>query len=146
MPLSYSILPEEKLVYVKGSGVVDYNDLNDHLEDLARDPGYQAPMKKLIDYRSLVVLALNKVEAEKFNRLKEQYNDIFVKERCAVVSSADLTYRSTRNHSMEIDPQVAYTYVFKDIHPALEWLEVKHLAEKLLAIGCPLQEPEECCC
>lgn len=134
MPLTYIILPEENLVSVKGTGVVDYDQLVDHLESLAADPQYQAPMKKLVDYRSLSVLALSKTETLKFNEIKEQYRHIFDGERCAVVSEKDLTFRTTRDHSKQIDAQIALTRVFKDISSALKWLKLEHIREDQLLL------------
>jgi len=49
MPIEYDIIVDEKLVLAKGSGVITGSDVIGHLEALAKDDRYKAPMKKLVD-------------------------------------------------------------------------------------------------
>ena len=51
MPIDYDIIEDKKIVVAKGSGVVTGADVISHLDSLATDARYAAPMKKIIYYR-----------------------------------------------------------------------------------------------
>ena len=53
MPIRYRIIEDKKLVYVVGSGRITLSDLLTHMDELSHDPHYNAPMKKLVDYRKV---------------------------------------------------------------------------------------------
>lgn len=129
MAIKYTIIPELKLVYVIGSAVIDYRELSEHFETLAKDPRYQPPMKKLIDYRNIWLLALSEKELTLCNQKKETFKERFSGEQCAIVSTEDLNYRTARRLSAQSGPLVSTTRSFKDLEAAFNWLELEDIID-----------------
>ena len=124
MPIEYDIVENKKLVVVKGSGVISANDVISHLEDLSMDNRYTAPMKKLIDYRSIDRKNIIAEEANVIAQKKRELSTIFSGERCAFVSPKDLTFGTSRVHQALIDGADINTMVFRRIEEASDWLDV----------------------
>lgn len=124
MPIEYDIIENKQLVLVKGSGVVSGNDVISHLEDLSMDNRYIAPMKKLVDYRSIDSINVITEEAIAIAQKKREFSTIFSGERCAFVSPRDLTFGTSRVHQALIDGADINTMVFRSIEEALDWLDV----------------------
>jgi hypothetical protein len=125
MALEYEIIEDKRLVHAKGSGVVTGNDVIKHLDTLAADERYIAPMKKLVDYRFIERMEVSNEEAYRIALKKERMSKKFAGERCAFVSPKDLTFGATRVHQALIDDDVINTEVFRRIEDALEWLGVE---------------------
>jgi hypothetical protein len=124
MPLKYKILQDRKLVYVVGTEKVTFAELLAHLGELAKDPGYRAPMKKLIDYRYCEPLNLSTAEMETFSRKKASYANVFAGEQCAIITKVDVDFGMARMHGAHIEQKKIDTMVFRDMKPALEWLSL----------------------
>ena len=124
MAIEYDIIENKKLVVVKGSGVISANDVISHLEDLSMDNRYTAPMKKLIDYRSIDRKNIIAEEANVIAQKKRELGTIFSGERCAFVSPKDLTFGTSRVHQALIDGADINTMVFRRIEEASDWLDV----------------------
>ena len=124
MPIEYDIIKDKQLVWVKGSGTITSNDVISHLVMLAADNRYKAPMKKLVDYRSIDDINILQEEAGEIASTKEAYSSTFHGERCAFVSPEDLTYGTSRVHQALIDSVDINTEVFRDMNDALNWLGV----------------------
>ena len=125
MAIEYEIIEDKRLVIAKGSGVVTGNDVISHLETLAADERYVAPMKKLVDYSSIDSIRQSNEEVIIIARKKEALKRKFTGERCAFVSPADLTFGIARVHQALIDSTGINTNVFRRIEEALEWLDVE---------------------
>ncbi|MFC1884963.1 hypothetical protein ACFL2O_09345 [Thermodesulfobacteriota bacterium] len=125
MAIEYEIIEDKRLVIVKGSGVVTVNDILMHLDSLGSDTKYIAPMKKLVDHRSIKSLQVSKEEASRIARKKEILSKKFAGEKCAFITPTDLTYGSIRVHQALIDGADITTEVFRRIEDALEWLDVE---------------------
>ena len=124
MPITYDIIEDQQLVLAKGSGVVSGIDVIEHLESLAADKRYIAPMKKIIDYRSIDSLKISQEEAISIALKKDTFNKKFNGEKCAFVSPEDITFGSSRVHQSLIDNTSINTAVFRQIKKALDWLDV----------------------
>ncbi|MCK5701808.1 MAG: hypothetical protein KAI29_11665 [Cyclobacteriaceae bacterium] len=124
MPITYDIIEDQQLVLAKGSGVVSGIDVIEHLESLAADKRYIAPMKKIIDYRSIDSLKISQEEAISIALKKDTFNKKFNGEKCAFVSPEDITFGSSRVHQSLIDNTSINTAVFRQIEKALDWLDV----------------------
>ncbi len=124
MPIEYDIIENKQLVLVKGSGVISANDILSHFEDLSIDNRYTAPMKKLVDYRSIDSIKIIAEEANVIAQKKRELSTIFSEERCAFVSPSDLTFGTSRVHQTLIDGADINTMVFRRIEEALDWLDV----------------------
>ena len=61
MPITHEIIEEKNIILAIGSGVVTANDVISHLNTLAEDENYMAPMKKLVDYRTIENIAQNDI-------------------------------------------------------------------------------------
>jgi len=124
MPIEYDIITDKKLVLAKGSGVITGIDVIRHLDALAVDDRYKAPMKKLVDYRTIDSIRISLKEAYSIAQKKIKLASVFSGERCAFVSPTDVTYGSSRVHQALVDGAGLKTAVFRRIEDALEWLGV----------------------
>ena len=124
MPIEYDIILDKKLVLAKGSGVITGIDVIRHLDALAVDERYKAPMKKLVDYRTIESISILMKEAYSIAQKKIRLASIFTGERCAFVSPKDVSYVSSRVHQVLVDGAGLNTAVFRRIEDALEWLDV----------------------
>ncbi len=124
MPIEYDIIMDKKLVLAKGSGVITGTDVMEHLAALAMDDRYKAPMKKLVDYRSVDSIRISPEEAYSIARMKVRFASAFTGERCAFVSPKEDSYRSSRVHQALVNGIGLNTEVFRRIEDALEWLDV----------------------
>jgi hypothetical protein len=124
MSIEYDIITNKKLVLAKGCGVITGSNVIDHLAALAMDERYKAPMKKLIDYRTIDSLRISSEEAYSIARMKIKLSGTFTGERCAFVSPKDDSYSSSRVHQALVDGIGLDTEVFRRIEDALEWLDV----------------------
>ena len=77
MPIKYKIFQNRKLVYALGIGEVTYDDLLLHIEELAADPKYISPMKKLVDYRNSSLSSLSTENSIKITKKKAQLSETF---------------------------------------------------------------------
>ena len=114
MQIKYRIIENKKLVYAIGSGRVTLSDLLSHMDELSRDPNYKAPMKKLVDYRQIDCLELSMEESEIFATKKASLNEVFYKEKCAIVATKDINYGTARVHNALISSSGIETAVFRD--------------------------------
>ncbi len=124
MPIEYDIIVDKKLVLAKGSGVITGTDVLRHLDALAVDDRYKAPMKKLVDYRTIDSIRISLEEAYSIAQKKVKLAGTFTGERCVFVSPMDVTYGSSRVHQALVDGAGLKTAVFRRIEDALEWLGV----------------------
>jgi len=124
MPIEYDIIVDKQLVLAKGSGVITGNDVIKHLNSLAADHRYRAPMKKLVDYRSIESIDISPEEARNIVQVKQAHIDAFHGERCAFISPKDLTYGTSRVHQTLVESIGIDTVVLRRIKDALEWLDV----------------------
>lgn len=122
MPINYTIYDDLKLVVAQGAGRVTGMDVLQHLDQLADDPQYVAPMKKFIDYRSLDDLTITPDEAKEIAARKLKLASVFRNERCAFVSPGDVTFGLSRVHQSLLDTADINTGVFRRIDEAWEWL------------------------
>ncbi len=124
MSIEYDIITDKKLVLAKGSGVISGIDVMEHLAALAMDDRYKAPMKKLVDYRSVDSIRISTEEAYSIARMKIRFASAFIGERCAFVSPKDDSYRSSLVHQALVNGIGLNTKVFRRFEDALEWLDV----------------------
>ncbi|NJD56258.1 MAG: hypothetical protein FIA94_07630 [Nitrospirae bacterium] len=124
MSIEYEIITDKKLVLAKGAGVITGIDVIRHLDALAADSRYKAPMKKLVDYRSIDSISISMKEAYSIAQKKISLAGTFNGERCAFVSPEDITYGSSRVHQALVYGAGLNTAVFRRIEDALEWLDV----------------------
>lgn len=125
MPLKYRIIEDRKLVYVTGEGDITFPELMSHIEELARDPGYKAPMKKLVDYRNATLNEISMKESDIFTQRKASLCDVFAGEQCAIVAPRDADFGMSRSHNAKIERSNVNTSVFRNLDDALKWLDVK---------------------
>lgn len=135
MPIQYKIFADQKLVYAIGVGKISIEDLLMHLEELARDPAYQPPMKKLVDYRNTPVLALTPEEIRIFTNQKSLHQSKFEGEKCAIVYRSDYDFGMGRVHGATVSTGID-TGTFHSLSEALNWLKLD-LQEQELQISRP---------
>ena len=124
MPIDFDILEDKKIVVAKGSGEVTGEDVLNHLDMLASDARYSAPMKKIIDYRDIVSLDISPEDAVTIALKKDTFRKEFRGEKCAFVSPGNATYNTSRIHQSLVNSSDINTAVFKKAEEALAWLDV----------------------
>jgi hypothetical protein len=124
MPIKYDIIEEKQLVIAKGTGVITGPDVIAHLNALAADDRYSAPMKKLVDYRFIESIIISPDEAISIALKKDTLIGKFRGEKCAFISPGDETYNASRIHQSLIDSSGIGTAVFRELEKALDWLDV----------------------
>ena len=124
MPIKYNIIEEQKLILATGSAIVTANDVISHLDSLATENKYIAPMKKLVDYRTIESIIISPDEAEAIAQRKKELSKKFSNEKCAFISPGDLTFGTARVHQALVENTDINTAVFRNIEEALEWLDV----------------------
>ena len=124
MPIKYKIFQDRDLVYALGIGEVTYEDLLLHIEELAADPKYISPMKKLVDYRNSSLSSLSTENSIKITKKKALLYETFKNEKCAFVTTSDLDFGMTRLHGAHIEDSGIMTNVFRNFEEALAWLQV----------------------
>ena len=124
MPIKYDIIVEKNIVMAVGYGVISATDIIDHLNMLSEDDRYTAPMKKLVDYRTIASIKILPDEAELIARRKKKLAEKFSGEKCAFVSPGDLTYGTARVHEALLDGTDINTQVFRSLEEALDWLDI----------------------
>jgi FlaA1/EpsC-like NDP-sugar epimerase len=125
MTIEYDIIIDKKLVLAKGSGVITAIDVISHLDVLAADNRYKAPMKKLVDYRTIDSIRISMKEAYSIAQKKIKLSGRFTGERCAFVSPGGGSFGSSLVHQMLVDGVGFNTAVFKHMEDALKWLNVE---------------------
>ncbi len=124
MSIEYDIIMDKKLVLAKGCNVITGTDVMEHLASLAMDDRYQAPMKKLVDYRTVDSIRISIEEAYSIARMKVRFASAFTGERCAFVSPKDDSYIPSQVHRQLVNGIGLNTQVFRRIEDALEWLNI----------------------
>ena len=132
MPIQYTIIESKKLVYAVGSGVLTLPDLLRHIEELAADPRYKAPMKKIVDYRNAIMQKLTMKEADIFTHKKASLKKTFLREKCAIVTNKDVDFGMSRAHGAKIEGEDIDTRIFRDMNKALDWLDIQVENDELL--------------
>lgn len=125
MAIEYEIIEEKHLVIAKGTGVVTGDDVINHLNTLAADARYVAPMKKLVDYRAIESMKQSHGQILMISQKKQTLEDRFAGERCALVAPKDLTFGIARMHQSFINTPALDIEVFRRIEDALAWLDVE---------------------
>ncbi len=124
MPIRYRILKEHRLVHAVSAGKVTVDDLVRHMDELAADPDYVRPMKKLVDYRRGPAVALDNEGVLTVSIAKSRHRSTFAGERCAFVTPRDVDFGMSRAHAARMDETGVEIAVFRDLVEALQWLEV----------------------
>jgi len=125
MPVRYKIIESKKLVYAVGSESLTLSDLLKHLDALAADPKYKAPMKKIVDYRNATIKKLTMNEADIFTSKKTRLKKLFLGEKCAIVTNNDADFGMSRSHGTKIEQAEIDTMVFRELNEALVWLDIQ---------------------
>jgi hypothetical protein len=112
VPIEYEIIEDKKLELAKGSGVVTGTDVIRHLNSLASEERYKAPMKKVIDYRSIDSMDISAEEALAIALKKDTFSNKFRGERCAFVTTKDKNYDGTQVYQSIVDTSVIANAVF----------------------------------
>jgi hypothetical protein len=125
MAIRYKIFDDKKFVYVTADKVPEFSEQLEHLETLANDPKYIAPMKKLVDFSKIGQIGLTNEEIDEYMGKKAQYKDKFKGERTAVVVNNDLDFGISRIFYVKMDNQKFEMNVFRTVDEALQWLDIK---------------------
>jgi hypothetical protein len=125
MPLEYTFIESKKLVYLKGIGTVSFSELMNHIDELCQNPKYKPPMKKLVDHRQIKKLDLTMKEQELFAEKKAAFRELFIGEKCAIVTPTDFTSALARVHSALIEESNIDTSIFRNFNEALTWLGIE---------------------
>ena len=132
MTIKHKIIEDLKLVYAVTDGTLNFEDLMNHIEALSKDPNYNSPMLKLVDYRNLKEYGLSTKEAEIFSIKKASLTERFLHEKCAFIVPSDLVFGMIRHHQAFIDENKIDTKIFRDLEEATKWLGIDVKDEELI--------------
>jgi hypothetical protein len=124
MTVKYNFIEKWKLVLVKISDTVTFEQMATYLKSLSQDPRYHPPMNKLVDFHQCRDYALTREEAEKFAGLNRELSAVFTNEKCAIVAPGDLEFGMSRVHEMYTTGAGLNITVFRHWRDALEWLGI----------------------
>jgi hypothetical protein len=124
MTVDYAFFEKWKLVIVNITDTVTFEQMVTHLISLSKDPLYQPPMNKLVDFRKCRKYELTRDQAEKFAVLNRELSNFFLNEKCAIVAPKDLEYGMSRVHEMYISDSGLDIQVFRQLPEALDWLGI----------------------
>jgi len=125
MTVEYAFIEKFKLVIVNIADTVTFEQMIMHLMSLSKDPLYQPPMKKLVDFRKCRKYDLTRDQVEKFATLNRELSNFFINEQCAIVAPGDLEYGMSRAHEMYTYESGIDIQVFRQLHEALDWLGIE---------------------
>jgi hypothetical protein len=125
MPLRYKIIPEKRLVYVVGEKRITLEELFQHLETLAKDPLYVAPMKKLIDYRICDKIGGSNEEIAAFLGKKVEFIEKFKGENSAMIVNNDLDFGISRMIGAQQEMYGLEMFVTRSFDEALQALDLE---------------------
>ena len=95
--------------------MVNGYDVINHLDSLAADARCIAPMKKIIDYRSIVSIDISSEYAVTIALKKDTFSKKFHGGRCAFVPPGIVTYGNSRVHQSLVNSSNINTGVFKQV-------------------------------
>jgi hypothetical protein len=125
MTVEYAFIEKLKLVIVNIADTVTFEQMVTHLMALSKDPRYQPPMKKLVDFRKCRKYDLTRDQAEKFATLNRELSNIFINEKCAIIAPGDLEFGMSRAHEMYTFGSGLDIQVFRQLPEGLDWLGIE---------------------
>jgi hypothetical protein len=132
--MHYTIHPEHRLLYVVGRGRVTLDDLLDNLEQVAADPAYRSPMRKLVDYRHCEPLELTPAQCTLFTERKRALAERFANETCAIIVKEEVDFGMSRMHGIQMESTDIETNTFRSLEEGLRWLGVSAAPAQLGAL------------
>ena len=125
MTVEYRIIEQKKLVHVKMTGKVTLKEMMDHMDVLSADPGYTAPMKKIVDFRNCEDYTLTGDDEEVFARRRISLTRVFKEEKCGILAPNDLEFGMSRVHQALTGDYGIDTMVFRSLEETLDWLKIE---------------------
>jgi hypothetical protein len=132
MTFRYKIFKDLKFIYAKAEGTLTADDLDNHLDQLVKDPDYIPPMLKLVDQRNVKAYGLTNKQAEQFAMKKASLDNRFRNEKCAILVASDLGFGVARIHQAFLDESAIQIEVFRSLGNAKKWLDVNISDEDLV--------------
>ena len=127
MPFTFSILKDEKRVYVVGEGISHISECLEAMTDLSEDENFKPAFDVIVDLRSFKYSpSFRDAEsiASKLSAMKENYRG-----KVAVVVSTNFLFGMVRMASILADLAGFSFYAFHDYNKAVKWIETGELEE-----------------
>ena len=123
MPISYRIVPSERLVSTKAEGTLTDADIFDHKRRLAADSEFVPGMLELSDVRAVSELEVTPEGIRRFAAFDKSRSDSNDAHRLAIVASEDFIFGMARMYQIQApgDEDEAVG-VFRTIEEARRWL------------------------
>jgi hypothetical protein len=120
MSFDYRIDLARGLVITLGSDTLTGQDLLGHTGKLAKDPQFRADMREFLDLRGVTKLEIAGSTVRALARL----NPFGAGARRALLVGSDVAFGMARMYQTFRDTSPDELEVFRDLDPALEWLEL----------------------
>jgi hypothetical protein len=120
MPMSYSIVPEQRLVLCRAWGVLSNEDLHEHYRNIAADPQFRPEYRQFGDLRAVTRLIADSTAIAAAASLT-----VFAPgARRALVAPSDITFGLARMFASYAEDAGQLVRVFREVRDAEEWLEM----------------------
>ncbi len=127
MPLKYKIIPELKIVYVRGTEKVTTDDIMTEGARMFAENEWANGFNILCDYREITDFNLKTEDIEKIVDQDKNNELLFDKSKCAIVAGSDLIFGISRMWEILSEDNKIMTMIFRNIEDALKWLGINEL-------------------
>jgi len=129
MPADYRIDRAHALVISCGWGIISDQDLLGHARALARDPAFKPSMRQLYDFRDVVDQDIGGATVLELANLSPFGSGA----RRAIIVRGDAAFGMARMFQILRDRALDEIQVFRELEPALHWLELADAAADVTA-------------
>ena len=122
MPIVYRIIPEQKLLYVKGTGRVTADEIMTEGATMFADSEWTNGFHVLLDYREISELGVTREGVGRIVHQDKANEHLFDKSKCAIVAGSDVVFGVSRMWESLSQENKVTTMVFRHFEDALKWL------------------------
>jgi len=134
MPIFVELLEEQRLVYVRGTGVLTLADNLYVFQKLLADPRFRPGFSQLADFRDVADAELGEKELREIVANEQAHLGFLEGARIALVAPADFAFGLARMWEILAERMPFEAGVFRSLDEAVAWLG---LAPEDLPASCP---------
>ncbi len=122
MPILYTIIPDQKIAYIKAWGKVVVDEIMIEGARMFAETEWENGFNILCDYREKTDFNLRNEDVEKVVDQDNKHEHLFDKSKLAIVAKSDLVFGLSRMWEMlSLDSNLT-KMVFRDINDTESWL------------------------
>lgn len=122
MPISYTIVPDQKIAYIKAWGKVVVEEIMTEGTRMFAETEWENGFNILCDYREITDFNLKNEDVEQVVDQDKKHEHLFDKSKLAIVAKSDLVFGISRMWEMlSLDSNLT-KMIFRDMNDAENWL------------------------